>query len=337
MYKNYFIGLFVFLILFAYPLFANAPGYFRLTQSVGEDNVLTLLEEHRLEVEDKLKASDLIPLIVEEEERRQFSDDVIQKLYDYRMEIKKNAYQTTMKLCPAYRIAKGMGLPEYHKQFNNSYYTQHKSSEVRGWALNMNNKYGEVLSSSLQSWLYVMYEGAVQPFSAIGGVKADWIQNKPELSLFDMESWFYSFYTLYLIDSLGFVQAAIHCLGTMDSDGINQFASTVLAVDTAMSALGYAVTFWTGEKILRFIIHGLRWSSRPVGRILVRFLNSKNISPAVKKYAIITGVFGLGGLGLWVVDAIMDSQKEQEVAQDFILRELERAKNRKLQQQEHLQ
>ena len=309
MYKRkYFIGFIIFLSFYVYPLFADVPGYNQLTLSVGA-----------------------------EKKRSQFSNDVAQKLYDYRMEIEENAYQTTMRLCPAYRIAKGMGLPEYHRRLSDSYYVNHESSEVREWALNMNDEYGEVLSSYLQEWLYVMYEGAVQPLSNIGGVKADWIQNSPEeISFFDMEQWFYSFYTRYLVDSTGFVQGAMHCLGTMDGDEINQFAVTILAVDTGMSALGYVLTFWTGDKILRLIIHGLRWSSRPVGRAMVRFLNSKNISPkTVKTYAIIAGVFGLGGLGVWTTDAFLDSQAEQEFGQDIISVDLERAiKNKQLQLQE---
>ena len=332
--RKYFIGLFIFLSLYVYPLFADVPGYIQLTQSVGEDAVQRVLEEHRLEVEDKLKSSDLIQL-VKEEDRKQFSNDVIQKLYDYQMEIKENAYQNTMKLCPAYRIAKGKGLPEYHKRLSDSYYVQHESAEVRGWALNMNDEYGENLSSSLQEWLYVMYEGAAQPFSAIGGVKADWLQQKSEISVFEMESWFYSFYTLYLTDSLGFVQAAIHCLGTMDADEINQFASTVLAVDTGISVSGYAVTFWTGDKILRLIIHGLRWSSRPLGRAIVALSNRYNIPMStVKKYAVVAGLVGLGGLGVWATDAVLESREEQELFQEIMQLEIERAKNKRLQQSE---
>ena len=321
--------LFIFFSLYAFSSFADVSRYTQFTQSVSAEDVQTILEEHRLEWGGKLTAEDLIQY-VKKEERRQFSDEILQKLYDYRTEIQENAYETTMKLCPAYRMAKGMGLPEYHKKLNDSYYVSHESPEVKNWALNMNEEYGEILSSSLQSWLYVMYEGGVQPFSAIGGIKADFIENL-NIPLFDWKHWFYSFYTLYLTDSLGFLQAAMHCLNTMSSDEINQFAVTVLFTDAVMSTAGYGLTFWAGDKIFRAIIQGIRWSSRPIGRMITRVLHKNNISPStVKKYAVIAGLAGLGGVGVWAAHSIMKSQEEQEMFQEMMQRELERAKNKKL-------
>ena len=327
MYKKKYFGLFIFLSFYIFPLFADVPRYIQLTQSVEGPAVQNFLKDHRLDVEETLLASDVIPF-VEKADRKKFSDDVLQKLYDYRKNIQENAYSTTMKLCPAYRIAKGIGLPEYHEKSNDSYYVQHRSPEVRHWALNMNDEYGESLSSSLQAWLYVMYEGGVQPFSAMGGIKADFI-DKLNLSFFEAKSWFYSFYTLYLIDSLGFLQAAMHCLDTMDVDEIHQFASTILAVDVTMSMAGYVLTFWTGEKIFGAIIRGIQWSSRPIGRMMTRAMHRRGISPKmVKKYAIVAGGVALGVLGLWAIDSIMESQEEQERIQEIIKEEIERAKNK---------
>lgn len=319
--------LFIFFSLHAFASFADVSRYVQFAQSVSADDVQKILVEHRLELEEKLKAENLIQY-VKKDERKQFSDEVLQKLYDYRTEIQENAYETTMKLCPAYRTAKGMGLPEYHKKLNNSYYVSHESPEVRNWAFNMNEEYGEVLSSSLQSWLYVMYEGGIQPFSAIGGIKADFIE-KLNISFFDWKHWFYSFYTLYLTDSLGFLQAAMHCLNTMSSDEINQFAVTVLFVDATMSTAGYGLTFWAGDKIFRAIIQGIRWSSRPISRMVTRTLHKNNISPnTVKKYAVVAGLVGLGGAGIWAAHSIMESQEEQDMFQEMMQRELEQAKNK---------
>ena len=321
--------LFIFFSLYTFSSFADVSRYTQFTQSVSADDVQTILEEHRLEWGEKLTAEELIQY-VKKEERKQFSDEILQKLYDYRIEIQENAYETTMKLCPAYRIAKGMGLPEYHKKLSDSYYVSHESPKMRNWALNMNEEYGEVLSSSLQSWLYVMYEGGVQPFSAIGGIKADFIE-KLNISFFDWKSWFYSFYTLYLTDSLGFLQAAMHCLNTMSSDEINQFAVTVLFTDAVMSTAGYALTFWAGDKILRAIIQGIRWSSRPISRMITRFLHKNNISPdTVKKYALLAGFVGVGTAAGWIVQTIKESQKEQDMFQEMMQKELERAKNKSL-------
>ena len=328
MFKRFFlIGLLIFSILYIQSLFAELPEYLRFTQSVDKINVQRVLDEYPLEFEEGLKASEIIPL-VSTEGRRKYSNSILQKLYEYRLEIQENAYATTMKLCPAYRIAKGMGLPEYHQKLGESRYVDHESFAVRNWARNMNDEYGTTLSSSLQGWLYVMYEGATQPLSAIGGVKADWL-NITHTSMLEIKSWFYSFYILYLTDSLGFVQGIMHCLGTTDADEINQFIYTVLAVDLGMSSLGYALTFWTGDKILRLIINGLRWSFRPLGRSLLSFLHRKNISPTIaKRYAALAGVSLLGGFGLWLTHAIRNPQEVEEFSQEFFQIELERVKNK---------
>ena len=263
---------------------------------------------------------------VEEEVRRQFGDGVLQKMYDYRIEIQKNAYAETMKLCPVYRIAAGMGLPPYHKKLKNSYYVQHESPEVRDWALQMNRQYGKDIASSLQAWLYVMYEGGVQSFSALfeTGMKGDYI-NITQASFFESRRWFYSLYTLYLTDSLGFLQAAMHCLGTISEEEINQFALTVLGVDAAMSTAGYTVTLWTGEQVFGLIFKGIQWASRPLTKRFVSWLHRMNISPStVKKYAVAGGITALGGLGIWTVSSLNKTQEEEELLQRMIQEEISR-------------
>ncbi len=284
-------GLFIFLSVYVYPLFAEAPNY--------------------------VKNASFLVQSVEEKVRKQFGDDTLQRIHDYGIEIQKNAYEITMQLCPAYRVAIGMGLPDYHKKFNNSYYVHHQSPEVRSWALQMNNEYGEDLSSSLQAWLYVMYEGGVQSFLALfeTGIKGDYI-NVTHKSFFEVRRWFQSMYTLYLVDSLGFSQAAMHCLNTVtDADAINQFTYAVLGVDIYMSTVGYVAMIWTGEQVFGVIVQGIRWASRPLARGFVKWLHRMNISTStVKRYAVISGVTALGGLGIWTVDSIQESQESQEHA-----------------------
>lgn len=293
--KNIFIGLIVFL-LYVCPLFARASGYLQKYSSITQS--------------------------VTEEARKQFGDDILQKLSDYRIEVQKNAYETTMKLCPAYRIAKGMGLPEYHQKLSDSYYVNHESSEVRKWALTMKDKYGDMLSSSLLAWMYVMYEGGVQPFSIIGGVKADYLSVSPYVTLLDIRSWFYSLYTLFLVDSMGFLQASVHCLGTMDADIINEFAGTLLFVDGEMSVVGHALLFWTGARVVGAIVQGIRWSSRPMGKIISSFLHKRNISiRTVAKYVSVAafGVFALRS------DSILEPQEQEtdeEMLQEWFMEEL---------------
>ncbi len=311
--KNILVGLFVCFNLYAYPLFAEASRYVQGSSSVIQS--------------------------VEKEVRKQFGDDVLQKIYDYRVEIQNNAYAETMKLCPVYRIVIGMGLPQYHKKLGGSYYTQHESSKVREWAVQMHRQYGEDISSSLQAWMYVMYEGGVQSFSALfeTGMKGDYI-NITHTSYFELRRWFYSLYTLYLTDSLGFLQAAVHCLGTVDVDEIHQFALTVLGVDVAMSTAGYALTFWTGEKIFGFIFQGVRWASQPLTKKFVSWLHRMNISPStVKKYAVAGGITALGGLGFWTVSALNKSQEEEKLLQEMMEEEINKmTKEQEENQQEDL-
>ena len=265
---------------------------------------------------------------IEKKVHQQFGDEALQRIYDYRVGIQKNAYETTMKLCPAYRLAAGMGLPQYHREIKDSYYVHHESPEVREWALEMNREYGENLSSSLQAWLYVMYEGGVQSFSALfeTGVKGDYI-DVTHSGFFELRRWFYSLYTLYLTDSLGFLQAAMHCLGTVSADEINQFALTVMGVDAAMSMAGYAVTLWTGEQVFGLIFRGIQWASRPLTSRFVHWLYRMNISPGVvKKYAMAGGITALGALGIWTFNSFKESEEESAVWQEMMKQEAARIK-----------
>ena len=160
------------------------------------------------------------------------------------------------------------------------------------------------------------------------GTKAD-VREVTQASSFSIKRWFYSLYTLYLIDSLGFAQAAVHCLNTLDGNEINQFASAVLAVDVTMSTAGYAVTIWTGEQVFGAIIQGLRWATRPLGRGIVKFFHRYNIPiGTVKKYAAVSGIAALGGAGLWVGDSILSSREQQRLAQELVQKKIEHTREK---------
>lgn len=203
----------------------------------------------------------------EAETKKHFDDEVLQKLYEYRVKIRESAYAVTMQLCAGYRTAVGYGMPEYHENMRKPYYTNHSDPEVRLWAGRINEEYGKAVSSSLQAWMKLVYEGGAQPFSVIfGGLKSDYLA-KRNTGLFEFESWFHSLYSLFLLDSLGFLQGAVHCLGTHDKSEIDRFAAAVMIVDSEAGLAGHLITFWTGAVILKYIWLAARWTFRPVGKM----------------------------------------------------------------------
>ena len=287
----------------------------------------------------------------EEETKKHFGDEVLQKLYEYRLKVQEEAYSTTLRLCAGYRMAVGYGLPDYHKKIQNSYYSKHPNEEVRVWANKINEEYGEMVSSSLQEWLKLVYEGGVQPFSAMFGLKSDYLAKK-NAGLFEFESWFHSLYSLFLLNSLGFLQAAVHCLGTMDKSEIDRFASTVMIFDSEASLVSHFITFWTGAVVLKYIWTATRWVFRPVGkmtRIYSRrfarsideflihrtsplalytrsFLQSvSQVSPRVFKYTALSGT--AGAVGLYVYHLIDERVQAQNDLMEEIRKDMSKERN----------
>ena len=257
--------------------------------------------------------------LVEKETVRKFGDETLQTLNEYKTNIQAQSYVTTMRLCAAYRVAKGMGLPDYHKKINSAPYINHPDVHVREWAQNMSREYGEVVSSSIQSWLKVIYEGGVQPLSALFGMKSDYIY-KRNLSFFELHSWFYSLYTLYLVDSLGFLQASMHCLATLDADVINRFATTVMIVDSEISLLGHALTLWGGAKVIQLIFQALKWTWRPVAKMGSAFLRKVDISPSRFETGLkIAGLFTVVGLGAWSMEQFKTQRETARAGKETII------------------
>ena len=286
----------------------------------------------------------------EEETEKSFGSSVLQDLNEYRSQIRQSAYETTLRLCTAYRIAVGMGLPEYHKKVNSSEYLQHADPRVRQWAENLNRQYGDTVSSSMQAWLKTAYEGGVQPFTIIFGNKADYLA-ETHTGIFELKAWFYSLYTMYLVDSLGFLSAAVHCLGTHEVDEVNRFAVAVMMFDSAASIPGHLVFMWTGGMILKGLWRASKWSFRPVLRMasatkqrlnhvlqqitgkpvpvesswsqqashtvaqwLLRFLPY-----TTRRNTLITGGVGGGGIGgVWITDIVRDRFKQREILEEEI-------------------
>lgn len=192
-----------------------------------------------------------------ESEVKVYGDEVLNELQAYRLEVEKNAYVNTLKLCEGYRRAKGLGPHPSHGQYMFS------------------------ADEAASAWGKVLKEGAAQPFSAVFGLKADFLE-KGHYGYFDFKSWFQSMHTMFFINSSGFLAGAMHCLNTMDQREIGKLATAIVIVDYEASLVSHAVNtgvvggatlavFWSATKIFRVIGHSTRFLWSPTGRILKTF------------------------------------------------------------------
>ena len=187
---------------------------------------------------------------VEQEAKKIYGDEVVRKLHEYRKEVEEKAYETTLKLCEGYRRVRGLGPHPYHGEYM---YSLEEAAEV---------------------WVHLAYQGAKQPFSAIGGLKADFIEGG-QIDLSELGYWFGSLYTMYLLNSTGFLVGALHCLD-MDQDDflsnrkISRFAKTIVVVDYEMTLVTYIGMVWTSPQVFSLIGKGSRWVLSPVGQMISR-------------------------------------------------------------------
>lgn len=168
-----------------------------------------------------------------------------EELQKFRIKVEATAYQTTLKLCEGYRRALNMGPVTYHK------------------------RYMLPSSESLLSWSFILKEGFVQPIDAIFGIKADYL-NSLDVKLYDGRSWYLSLYTLYFLNSPGFILGATDCFGVFDSQSINRFAVTIALIDAGGSLpVDYAVGSLLGR-----ILFAAKWFFRP-GSVLGNILATR--------------------------------------------------------------
>ena len=155
---------------------------------------------------------------------KEYESELSMKLQAYRIEVEKNAYADTMNLCIGYLAIKRNNPRAY--ELARKY---HKNDQVF-------DKY-----SAAVSCFEVIKQGAANPFQAnFGGLKHQEHIGKNK-GFWDYDSWFMSMYSTMLVHSTGFLSAAMHCLGTMDQDEINDFAGTILLTDITTSAAIYGV------------------------------------------------------------------------------------------------
>ena len=187
---------------------------------------------------------------VEHEAKKVYGDETVRKLHEYKKEVEDKAYETTLKLCEGYRRVRGFGPHPYHGEYM---YDLEEAAEV---------------------WVHLAYQGAKQPLSAIGGLKADFNEGG-QVGPSDFGYWFGSLYTMYLLNSTGFLVGALHCLD-MDQDDffsdrkITRFAKTIVIVDYEMSLVTYVGMVWTSSQVFSLIGKGSRWVFSPVGQMISR-------------------------------------------------------------------
>ncbi len=229
--------------------------------------------------------------------RKNFGDEVLQDLYDYRMSVEKDAYSMTISLCSVYRTVAGSGELNEQDQYDSE-------------------------DSSLLAWMHILYEGAAQPFSAIGGKKADYLE-KTNTGFFELESWFHSLYTIFLIRSDGFKQGAIDCLGTMDQDEIGGFAKTIRIVDILGSTGFYALELVAMEKLFSLILKSFRFVKSPLSRAYFASLNKLHIPPSYAKKFFLSGAgVGIGGVAIMLWYQYQENQDQNQIIQEWFKEEL---------------
>lgn len=168
---------------------------------------------------------------INEDLAQSYGSEVVSKLHQFRAEVEKSAYLKTMQLCQGYRIATGRGLVKGHedKMFS--------------------------AEASIQAWGKIFKEGLLVPIS---GLKSEFNGVK-QIPPWYMSSWFLSMYSLYLVNSMGFLSASVHCLNSTSQRDIYYFADAILTADMAGTTVSYAVS--TG--ILAMITKPLRFVFRP--------------------------------------------------------------------------
>ena len=214
-------------------------------------------------------------LVQREESLKHFDEEGLQELYEYRLEVEKTAYLTTLKLCPAYHIITNYDLEEYHENINRPYFLNHPNPEVQKWIQQIESQQESLFSSSLKAWRSVAYAGGIQPLSALFGLKADYL-NQTHTSLLEIQSWFQSLYSLFLVQSPGFQQAAGDCLGTEDPSEVNQFASTILIFDSTASVPLIAGTGGIAGMAVKGLIKAGVWVFRPAARTAQTYTRKLN-------------------------------------------------------------
>lgn len=235
---------------------------------------------------------------VEAELQQVAGNEAVKMLAAYKKEVEENAYKATLQLCEGYRRATNQGPHPYHGRYMYSF------------------------EEAMAAWGKVIAEGGLQTFNGIYGKKADYIHLQ-ELGFFDFNAWFNSVYTLYLVNSTGFLQGAMHCLNSVNARDINKLAAAIVIADNESTLVTMVAS---GEAIgvaAKAIFKGLaavasrsNWILR-TGSYLRNTIWSKIRKPTI--YVTTTGLaFGMGTLAFRKITANYQVENRQEEINNFL-------------------
>lgn len=207
-----------------------------------------------------------------EEEATSQGDEVVKKLVAFKKAVESSAYQDTILLCEGYRRVTFKG-----------------SLEKGG------HRHGAV--SSLLAWNAFTTHGLSQPFTAMGGLKSEYLFSA-NVSLFKWESWFDSLYVTYLVQSSGFSNGVKDCFGADSDKEIQTFVKTLFSVDNSMSLLTHGVLFFVGSEVISLFISGTRFLWKPVANVIGRANKASKgkVATTAKVTGVLAGTIGIGYL-----------------------------------------
>lgn len=222
------------------------------------------------------------PLALAEDEDFGFAHDAasVASLRAFRADVEANARRRTLALCQGYRMGAGLAVHAGRAPIS----------------------IGEFTSE----WARVMGHGLIGPISATFGDKATYLQISHRSSLGEF-ALFRSLYSSFLVRSLGFLDAAMHCLNTMDQNEINRFAFAIVAADAAAGGATQGAAFFVGGGIIRYLLRPLPylWSaSRALASALVARTNR---ATALASGAAVLGVAGYQAFG--VVSPVINARR----------------------------
>lgn len=180
---------------------------------------------------------------------------VAQRLSSYRIEVAKNSYRQTLRLCWAYREAMGLSND------------QHPSSLSRAYKTNDGQTVQFSIADSLAAWGEVYAHGLYQTVDGIAGLKSDYVAITG-LGFFDFETWFKSMYAINFISTTGFLYGAAHCLNTVNAREIQKFASAILIVDSEGTLTSQVALNWSMGRLIGLIAGPVnRWVLNPLSSV----------------------------------------------------------------------
>ena len=214
-------------------------------------------------------------------------NEVLHELEAYRGVVEKAAYRDTIKLCEGYRRTFKLGPSPYFGEFQHS------------------RKYTRI------AWLKLAKEGALQSFSVIFGLKADYNTEKMSPAI-SYDAWFNSLYQILLLNSPGYRQASNHCFpGTSTDAKTNRekFARAIILVDNGGTAVS---SFVGGGAVFKIVTKALKPLLKPLGKVLAKPMSwtAALFTKRVRRTALVAGI-AVSGFALYQWHRFLEDRNDQ--------------------------